>query len=71
MLPIGVSREEEEEKKKRKECVTAVTDWENLQFRPGSNSECETRCASTCQRTAYVANSDFGYTCNTTLSSTN
>lgn len=38
--------------------------------RPGDNADCEAQCSSTCQRTTYVANSDFGYTCNTTLSST-
>lgn len=38
--------------------------------RPGDNADCEAQCSSTCQRTAYVANSDYGYTCNTTLSST-
>ncbi|CAN8095219.1 unnamed protein product [Discula destructiva] len=28
--------------------------------------ECSVGCASTCQRISYVANSDYGYSCNTT-----
>lgn len=33
-------------------------------------SECETSCNTQCQRITYIADSDYGYSCNTTRSAT-
>ncbi|KAJ4423321.1 hypothetical protein N0V82_002049 [Gnomoniopsis sp. IMI 355080] len=36
-------------------------------YEPGNAPEaCTSRCSTTCQQISYTANSDYGYSCNTT-----